>query len=772
MVRAIRYGALAGCSALALAFAAQGAQAADPATATPIKHLVVIFQENVSFDHYFATYPKAANPAGEPAFTASADTPAEIDTLATAGLLSGNPNNTNADNGTDAADPFRLDRTQAGTADQNHGYAAEQAAYDGYKMDLFPKNTGRGTKGGAGAFGTKGLVMGYYDGNTVTALWNYAQHFAMSDNSFSTTFGPSTPGAINLISGQTNGMILPEGYKLEKDGTYDGGRVVPDGHGNWTMISDLDPTGDVCSNPMYPTALMAGRNIGDLLNTKGVTWGWFEGGFDLTAKNADGSTGCARTTTSSLINVRSGDYIPHHQPFQYYASTANLQHVRPSSVAAIGTANDGGANHQYDMTDFWAALDAGNFPAVSFLKAPAYQDGHAAYSDPLDEQEFVVDTINRLEKTPDWKSTAVVILYDDSDGWYDHAHAVVNPSNIPVKGYDVLNGDACSNGTPLPGIAGIPVEGRCGYGTRQPLLVVSPYAKTNYVDHTLTDQTSVTKFIEDNWLGGERIGQGSFDAIAGTLDTCSTGRRATPRRSCSIRRPARPCSRVGPMIARYFSALFVIWRSRARRSRAPAPPGPATAMPPPMAAEDVGALSAVARLGARIFFDPSLSGSGKLACASCHDPAHAYAPANDRAVQLGGPDLARPGIRTVPSLTYKLLTPAFSVGPESPFEVEPSAMPGQRPAASAAPPPSERLCRQPQRPRQGRHQRRRHRARGRHVLGRARRHAGGTDPRPPALTLRDGQPRRRDRLRQADEGAAMRASSRGFSAPPSSPTTS
>jgi len=508
---------LAASSALALTLGG-AALAADPATKTPIKHLVVIFQENVSFDHYFATYPNATNPDGEPKFTAAAGTPTDIDTLAAAGLLTNNPNKANTANGTDAVDPFRLDRTQAGTADQNHGYMAEQAAYNNGAMDLFPKFTGKGTKGGAGTFGTNGLVMGYYDGNTVTALWNYAQHFAMSDNSYSSTFGPSTPGAINLVSGQTNGMILPDGYKLEKDGTYDGGRVVPDGNGNWTMISDLDPTGDVCSSTKYPTGLMAGKNIGDLLNAKNVSWGFFEGGFDLTAANADGSTGCNRSTTSSIINVKSADYIPHHQPFQYYKSTANFQHVRPSSPAAVGGATDGGANHQYDMSDFWGALKAGNFPAVSFLKAPAYQDGHAAYSNPLDEQEFVADAVNKIEASPEWKSTAIVILYDDSDGWYDHASAIVNASNIPAKGYDVLNGDTCSNGTPLAGIDGKPAEGRCGYGTRQPLLVVSPYAKANYVDHTLTDQSSVTRFIEDNWLGGERIGQGSFDAIAGTLD--------------------------------------------------------------------------------------------------------------------------------------------------------------------------------------------------------------------------------------------------------------
>lgn len=492
--------------------------AAEPMvnTATPIKHLVVIFQENVSFDHYFATYPKASNVDGEPAFAAAKDTPKDIDTLANAGLLDSNPNKTNAANGADAAAPFRLDRTQAATNSQNHGYTAEQAAYNNFAMDLFPANTGRGTKGAAGAFGTKGQVMGYYDGNTVTAFWNYAQHFALNDHSFSTNFGPSTPGAINLVSGQTNGISLPPGYTLEKDGTYSKGRIVPDGNGNWTLISDLDPTGDICSEGK--TALMTGRNIGDLLNDKGITWGFFEGGFDLTVKNPNGTTACKRSTTSAITKVDQVDYIPHHQPFQYYPSTANPQHIRPSSVDVIGTSHDGGANHQYDINDFYAVLKNGTMPAVSFLKAPAYQDGHAGYSDPLDEQEFVANVINKLQQSKDWDNTAVIILYDDSDGWYDHAHHVINPSNIPVKGYDVLNGAACGTGTPMPGVDGLPAEGRCGYGTRQPLLVISPYAKQNFVDHTVTDQTSVMRFIEDNWMGGQRLGGGSFDAVAGSLN--------------------------------------------------------------------------------------------------------------------------------------------------------------------------------------------------------------------------------------------------------------
>jgi phospholipase C len=169
-------------------------------------------------------------------------------------------------------------------------------------------------------------------------------------------------------------------------------------------------------------------------------------------------------------------------------------------------------------------------PAVSFLKAPAFQDGHAGYSDPLDEQNFLVQVINALQKSPEWADTAVVIAYDDSDGWYDHQMPpIVNSSASPAV--DVLNGPGVCNtsngfqqGKPSPapmlnGNFNHSSWGRCGYGTRQPLMVISPFAKANFVDHTLTDQTSVLRFIEDNWLHGERIQPGgSFDTIAGPIN--------------------------------------------------------------------------------------------------------------------------------------------------------------------------------------------------------------------------------------------------------------
>jgi len=485
---------------------APAASASNPKTATPIKHIVIIFGENRSFDHYFGTYPNALNPKGEPQFHALPNTPT-VNGLGNA-LLNNNPN-LNPLNGSGAANPFRFDRSQANTQDMDHDYMAEQLAFDGGVMDLFPANTGSAgppPSAPPAVVLTTGQVMGYFDGNTVTAYWNYAQHFAMSDNSYSTNFGPSTVGAINLISGQTNGVVQTAG------GT---GSLVGDGNGGLTVIGDPDPFGDVCSGGSQ--AQMGGKNIGDLLNAAGITWGWFAGGFNLNLVNSDGSTGCNRQSTSSIVGTQ-GDYVPHHTPFQYYASTANPTHARPKSVKTIGYSGDP-ANHDYDIDDFFAAISAGNFPTVSFLKAISIQDGHPGNSDPLDEQQFVVKVANFLQSQPEWPNTALVVLYDDSDGWYDHQLGqIVNSSKTAA---DALTGPgACGNGlAALPGLnpATTHAQGRCGYGPRQPLLVVSPWARHNFVDHSVTDQSSVIRFIEDNWLGGQRIGQGSFDSIANSI---------------------------------------------------------------------------------------------------------------------------------------------------------------------------------------------------------------------------------------------------------------
>jgi phospholipase C len=503
--------ALMGATALALV---AGSQAFAKDTATPIKHLVVIYQENVSFDHYFGTYPHATNPVGEPKFHGRKDTPTNIDTVENAGLLTNNPN-LNPLNGSGAANPFRLDFTQAATADQNHSYTPEQQAEDNGAADLFPLYTGNGTPGGVGAFGTTGQVMGYYDGNTVTALWNYAQRFAMSDAARTDGYGPSTPGALEVVSGQLNGMDLVLDTN-NKTSFY-----VDDGQGGYTMINDVDPANDVCSSTS-DAVLMEGKNIGDLLNKAHISWGSFMGGFDLTQTDANGTTGCARATTSTYTGVTEVDYIPHHAWFQYYTSTENPTHARPSSTAAIGHTRVPGtstldpANHEYDLHDFYDAVKAGNYPAVSYIKAPAFEDGHAGYSDPADEQYFLVNVINFLQQQKHWGDTAVIVTYDDSDGWYDHSYAT--PTSASYSSADQLNGaGVCGTGTQPNGLKGLPVNGRCGPGVRIPFIVISKYAKKNYVSHNPITQASVVKFIEDNWLSGERLGGGSFDATTGSI---------------------------------------------------------------------------------------------------------------------------------------------------------------------------------------------------------------------------------------------------------------
>jgi phospholipase C len=328
----------------------------------------------------------------------------------------------------------------------------------------------------------------------------------MSDNSFGTTFGPSTPGVLNLVSGQTNGATASIGSDETSGGS----------DGSLSVVGDPDPTGDICSNPTRDQVTMAGKNIGDLLNAAGVTWGSFMGGFNLSTVNSNGTTGCARSSTG--LAGTTGDYIPHHSFFNYYASTSNPSHTRPSSVAEIG--NAGPANHEYDLQDFYTAAAAGNMPAVSFLKASAYQDGHAGYSDPLDEQTFVVNTINLLQTLPTWSSTAVVIMYDDSDGWYDHQMGPIVNTSAGAADALTAPGFCGTAATALPGVnpANAHALGRCGYGPRLPLIVVSPWAKANFVDHTVTDQSSIIHFVEDNWLGGQRIGQGSFDAVANPIN--------------------------------------------------------------------------------------------------------------------------------------------------------------------------------------------------------------------------------------------------------------
>ncbi len=296
--------------------------------------------------------------------------------------------------------------------------------------------------------------MDYYDGNTVTGLWTYAQHYAMSDNSYGTTFGPSAPGAINLASGDTGGVDTSHSANSPSLSTPSSpnGDLDSDGNGGYSLTSDAQPYWDDCST--RDAVALSGQNIGDALNQARVSWGWFEGGFRpstsyqaglaaIGQKNQSDSTFIANEFKNAGFQSKvphssnqglcdsvhpvglalggtgqwgyKDDYIPHHEPFQFYASTANPHHLTVASqngkdtVQGLNTIGRdtqsyvNGApqfntpNHNYDTSDFnqlVSAITAGQLPAtalpaVSFVKAPGYQDGHAAYSDPADEQRFV-----------------------------------------------------------------------------------------------------------------------------------------------------------------------------------------------------------------------------------------------------------------------------------------------------------------------------------------------------------------------------------------------
>ena len=525
-------------------------------TATPIQHLIVIFQENVSYDHYFGTYPNATNPPGEPSFTALPGTPSSNNYLTNPSLLTNNPNK---DSHSVTVNPYRLDRSQAVTCDQDHNYSDEQKAFDGNAggtsaaMDKFvivgdaynasgcnslpPETTDQGAE-----------TMGYFDGNTVTGLWNLAQHFAMSDNSFGTTYGPSTPGAVNLVAGQTSsGSTALTTNVVANNGsggtcsTSNTNSTACAAAGNYsaannTIVGDPDPYGDDCASAtrtqvQFPSSAGAGTgplNVGDVLSAANVTWGWFQGGFRPTSVSNTGTATCGATHKNLAGNVIK-DYNAHHAAFQYFPTTANPHHVSVTNPDQIGENDPAGTpagqavNHQYDESDFYTALQANHLPAVTFLKGAQFQDGHAGTTegDPLEEQTFIADVVDAVEASPAWPSTAIVIMYDDSDGWYDHVfHPPVNPSSDST--YDFLNGgggagSACGTAGQGGALTSGPLDGledRCGPGPRLPLMVISPWAKQNYIDHTFSDQSSVIKFIEENWgVGG--LGDGAFESLSG-----------------------------------------------------------------------------------------------------------------------------------------------------------------------------------------------------------------------------------------------------------------
>ena len=288
--------------------------------------------------------------------------------------------------------------------------------------------------------------MDYYDGNTVTGLWNLAQHFTLNDNSYDTQFGPSPPGAINVISGDTNGAVAEGGASTQHRQRHAERR-------RRAAISTSAPTPARAVRTTLPgSGALPGRCHGRADRQEhrrpaqpqephlGLVPGRLHPvvEFSSTGRPICGATDATRPHRDNVGRVGATTRAPRAVPV--------LQsHLEPRPPVAgqrrAGRRPDAAeqaVNHQYDLTWFNKALAAGDMPAVSYLKAPEYEDGHAGYSDPLDEQRFIVDEINQIEQSPDWASTAIFIAYDDSDGWYDHQMGPIIRGSQDAA--DTLNG--------------------------------------------------------------------------------------------------------------------------------------------------------------------------------------------------------------------------------------------------------------------------------------------------------------------------------------------
>ena len=580
-------------------------------TKTPIKHVILLLLENVSFDNLFGTYPLAQNLPGEVPFFALPDTKIPDNLLTIDPLTGGNYLTTNRNIGqfgTGTVNPLRLAPNQVLTNFESNNYTRMQLDVHNGLMDRFVANQATplpipifvdpllppfDASYGQGA----NIVMDYWDGNTFTGLWNYAQRYAMNDHCFASGYGESVVGQINWGSG-FNGAVVPEYpdllvdvnllYSLEpgaftfppQQQFVKWGEVLKSVN-NVAVFDIIFPKMDlyileflvrwfqlpesVRNSIQFPgvsgvvefaqqfTANYINpkhKNIGDLLNRKNITWGAFRAGWlpkqSLSDPNAvaipaadafppdiDAQLRAIMPEFDSLVELLHFSLDPttpqgalpgltiaaivgpvpdaeDGMPFDYFASTANPHFTPYSSLENVGKTDQ--ANHNYDLDDFFNALDIGILPAVSFIRLPAYQDGHPEYSDAFDNQVGVINFVNRIMDSPFWQDTVIFLQWDESNGNYDHKPPLLVKSsawpNLDPKGQIARRGVKA-------GIKKASV--RAGYGPRIPFIAISPWVKSNHIDHHLTDQTSIIKFIEKNW-NLPTIKRGSYNPRAGKLD--------------------------------------------------------------------------------------------------------------------------------------------------------------------------------------------------------------------------------------------------------------
>ncbi len=435
--------------ALTALCAASSAAVADDNPFAKINHIVVIYTENRSFDNLFPAFPGADGIRFGMSLAPQIDTDGSVLSRLPPALLG--KGKVDARFPTDLPNaPFLIeDYLPQGiaTGDLVHKFYQEQEQIDGGKNDRFAAVSDAG-----------GLVMGYYDGSGQT-LWDLAKSYTLADHFHHAAFGgsflnhfwlvcactpvfPDAPKAIVAALDPATGWLAraSDSPKSALDGPpkwVSDGAVTLDGY----AINTLQPSSapyDPQSKPEARLPLQTLPTIGDRLSQAGIGWAWYSGGW------ADAVSG------RIVPYAPPENFQPHHQPFNYFAAYAPGMPAR--------------AEHLKDGADFMTAIATGTLPAVAFYKPVGRDNLHPGYATLSAGEAHVDALVKALEQSPNWRDTLVIITSDENGGAWDH----VAP----------------------------PKADRWGPGTRVPTLILSPFAKKGFVDHTVYDTTAILKTIE------------------------------------------------------------------------------------------------------------------------------------------------------------------------------------------------------------------------------------------------------------------------------------
>jgi phospholipase C len=470
--------ALAGCT--------QRRASAPAGRLDAIEHVIVIYAENRSFDHLYGLFPGAdgLHDAGRTVQVDRDGTPLRVLPPVWQGNAPDPLFPTHLPNA-----PFRIDAApidlplSAPTRDLVHRFYQNQEQIDGGKLDRYAAVSDAG-----------GLVMGTYDGSALP-MWRWAREYTLADHFFMGVFGGSFLNHFWLVCACTpvfsdapaslRARLGPDG-RLERTPdspasaltgppSFRDGSVTPDGFAVNTLQPPFQPSqvppgpggdprfADPAGSPLPPQTQ---RTIGDTLSARGVSWAWYAGGWDAALRDGMQPPDAPRT----VIYTGPVNFQAHHQPFNYFARFAPGTPER--------------AQHLRDYGQLLTDLDAGTLPQVVFYKPQGSLNEHPGYTSVLPGDQQIADLVARIRANPVWRSSAIIVTYDENGGFWDH---------VPP-----------------------PAGDRWGPGTRVPAIIISPFARRGFVDHTPYDTTSIAKFLTRRFelepLPGVRRGAGDLTA--------------------------------------------------------------------------------------------------------------------------------------------------------------------------------------------------------------------------------------------------------------------